>query len=255
MRIFKSIKKAVAWFTAIGLILAALIFGGYAALRSPYVQTRITQRIADYLSGELNTTITVNGVDIGFFNRLIIEGLYVEDQQGDTLGNIQRLHIGVKSLNIEKHKILIDRLTLDSVVFNALIGNHDAHAKNFSLLYAGQTPVLAPFYDLLSTAVYPKLTPKMAMKIGSKYKFSEVQARHWAQFAQSAGLAKAAAKKRILALAKALPGAARSLQQATHPPFAGNAVVQGLVVLIEQRCALTVQRLSAPMTDEDVSPD
>jgi hypothetical protein len=118
MRIFKSIKKAVAWFTAIGLILAALIFGGYAALRSPYVQTRITQRIADYLSGELNTTITVKGVDIGFFNRLIIEGLYVEDQQGDTLGNIQRLHIGVKSLNIEKHKILIDRLTLDSVVFN-----------------------------------------------------------------------------------------------------------------------------------------
>jgi serine/threonine-protein kinase HipA len=143
----------------------------------------------------------------------------------------------------------------DAVIFNALIGNHDAHAKNFSLLYAGQTPVLAPFYDLLSTAVYTTLTPKMAMKIGSKYKFSEVQARHWEQFAQSAGLAKAAARKRILELAKALPGAARSLQQATHTPFAGNAVVQQMVVLIEQRCALTVQRLSAPMSDEDVSPD
>jgi hypothetical protein len=33
---------------------------------------------------------------------------------------------------------------------------------------------LAPLYDTLSTAVYPTLTPKMAMKIGSKYKFSEV---------------------------------------------------------------------------------
>lgn len=147
----------------------------------------------------------------------------------------------------------------DGVIFNALIGNHDAHAKNFSLLYEGQTPVLAPFYDLLSTAVYPTLTPKMAMKVGSKYKFYEVQARHWDQFAQSAGLGKASARKRILALAKALPAAARSLQQAAHGPFRGpfgeSPVVARIVVLIEQRCALTVQRLSTPVADENVAPD
>ena len=29
------------------------------------------------------------------------------------------------------------------------------------------------------------------MKLGSKYKFTEVQARHWEQFAQAAGLSKA----------------------------------------------------------------
>jgi serine/threonine-protein kinase HipA len=143
----------------------------------------------------------------------------------------------------------------DGVIFNVLVGNHDAHAKNFSLLYACQTPVLAPFYDLLSTAVYPTLTPKMAMKIGSKYKFNEVQARHWEQFAQSAGLARSPARKRILELAKALPGAARALQQASGNRYLGNAVVERIVVLIEQRCALTVQRLSAQMTDEAVSPE
>lgn len=42
---------------------------------------------------------------------------------------------------------------LDYVVFNALIGNHDSHAKNFSLLYSDKVPVLAPLYDALSTAV------------------------------------------------------------------------------------------------------
>ena len=89
----------------------------------------------------------------------------------------------------------------DYVVFNALIGNHDAHAKNFSLLYTGKTPVLAPLYDTLSTAVYPRLTPKMAMKLGSKYTFSQVQARHWDQFAEEAGLSKAQTRKRILVLA------------------------------------------------------
>lgn len=42
----------------------------------------------------------------------------------------------------------------DCVIFNALIGNHDAHAKNFSLLYSpGEPPVLAPLYDILSGGV------------------------------------------------------------------------------------------------------
>jgi len=135
---------------------------------------------------------------------------------------------------------------LDYVIFNALIGNHDAHAKNFSLLHSGKMPVLAPFYDTLSTAVYPTLTPKMAMKIGSKYKFSEVQARHWEQFAQDVGLTKAQAKRRILELARSLPLSARKLQSDPHQGFAGNAMVEKIIGLIEQRCALTIRRLTAP---------
>ena len=41
------------------------------------------------------------------------------------------------------------------------------------LIYTAHGIVLAPFYDVLSTAVYPNLTDKMSMKIGSKYQFSE----------------------------------------------------------------------------------
>lgn len=133
---------------------------------------------------------------------------------------------------------------LDGVIFNALIGNHDAHGKNFSLLYGGRSPVLAPFYDLLSTAIYPQLTPKMAMKLGSKYKFSELEARHWEQFAEEAGLAKAATRKRLQQLATELPAAARKLQAAPQHGFAGNAVVEQIVQLIEQRCALTLRRMA-----------
>ena len=137
----------------------------------------------------------------------------------------------------------------DYVIFNALIGNHDAHAKNFSLLYSGKTPILAPFYDTLSTAVYSTLTPKMAMKIGSKYKFSEVQARHWDQFAESVGLTKAQAKRRILELAKSLPAMARKLQSVPGHSFAGNAMVERINALIEQRCSLTIRRLTDPTAE------
>ncbi len=133
---------------------------------------------------------------------------------------------------------------LDYVVFNALIGNHDAHAKNFSLLYVGKAPVLAPLYDTLSTALYPGLTPKMAMKLGSQYNFSGVQARHWDQFAQAAGLSVAQTRKRILELARQLPPAARKLQSVPGSGFAGRPLIEEIIGLIEQRVALTIRRLT-----------
>ncbi len=144
---------------------------------------------------------------------------------------------------------------LDYVIFNALIGNHDAHAKNFSLLHTGKAPVLAPAYDLLSTAVYPTLTPKLAMKIGSKYKFSEVQARHWEQFAEGAGFTKALAKRRVLQLARLLPAAARKLQSDLGHSFAGNAVVEQINTLIEQRCVLTIRRLTDRAAENDAAAE
>ena len=65
------------------------------------------------------------------------------------------------------------------LVFNFLIGNADAHGKNFSLLYTGTRPQLAPAYDLLSTAVYPHLDTKMAMKIGGIYRPDDLRQKHW----------------------------------------------------------------------------
>ena len=144
---------------------------------------------------------------------------------------------------------------LDYVIFNALIGNHDAHAKNFSLLYSGKATVVAPLYDVLSTAVYPTLTPKMAMKVGSKYKFSEIQAQHWDQFSESVGLSKAQAKRRILELARSLPATARKLQSETDRGFAGNAVIERINALNEDRCALTIRRISDPTAEDDAADE
>ena len=135
---------------------------------------------------------------------------------------------------------------LDGAVFNALVGNHDAHGKNFSLLYTPAGAVLAPLYDALCTAVYPTLPDKMAMKIGSKYKFSEVQAKDWAQFATEAALSPAQVKKRILDIAKRLPALARATHEKMQTEGNSHPVIDHIVTLIDQRCALTIRRLSAP---------
>jgi serine/threonine-protein kinase HipA len=72
---------------------------------------------------------------------------------------------------------------LDAVIFNLLIGNNDAHGKNFSLVYRadGQTR-LAPLYDLVSTTAYPELSARMAMKIGGESDPGKVgpnKSRNW----------------------------------------------------------------------------
>ena len=133
---------------------------------------------------------------------------------------------------------------LDYVVFNALIGNHDAHGKNFSLLYTPAGAVLTPLYDALCTAVYPTLTDKMAMKIGGKYKFSEVMARHWEQFALDASLSPAQVKKRILDIARRLPDLARATRATFQSLGNHHPIIDNIVTLIDQRCALTIRRLT-----------
>ena len=133
---------------------------------------------------------------------------------------------------------------LDAVIFNALIGNHDAHSKNFSLLYTPRGAVLAPLYDLLATAVYPRLTDKMAMKIGSKHRFTEVQAPHWERFAVDAGLSPAQVKKRVLHIAQRLPALAQTQWAAWQAQGYNHPILGHITALVAQRCGLTVRRLA-----------
>lgn len=89
---------------------------------------------------------------------------------------------------------------LDIVVFNFLIGNADAHGKNFSLLYAENKPALAPAYDVLSTAIYPDLADKMAMKIGGQYKPKDMYLFNFLKHVPDTKLAQNAMTKRIHAM-------------------------------------------------------
>ena len=87
----------------------------------------------------------------------------------------------------------------DAAIFNLIIGNADAHGKNYSLLYNGSTE-LAPLYDLLSTVAYPELSPRLAMKIAKRAALEDIQARDWARFAEETGLTEPFIRRRVKAL-------------------------------------------------------
>ena len=76
----------------------------------------------------------------------------------------------------------------DAAIFNLIIGNADAHAKNYSLLYRDDALEMAPLYDLLATIAYPDLSPKLAMKIAGRATLDELKATDWGRFAKQSGL-------------------------------------------------------------------
>ena len=124
---------------------------------------------------------------------------------------------------------------LDAVIFNVLIGNHDAHAKNFSLIHGeaamGGRPAigLAPLYDLASTVCYPELTSNMAMKLGGEYCSDRLGKRHFERFAANTGLARPMVVQRVSELAQTCLGALVNLD-VSHP------IADEVKALIGHRC-------------------
>lgn len=61
------------------------------------------------------------------------------------------------------------------IVFNCLIGNGDAHLKNFALQYTlgGKNIVLSPPYDITHTLIYESIDNHMALKINKSKAFPD----------------------------------------------------------------------------------
>ncbi len=93
---------------------------------------------------------------------------------------------------------------LDAAIFNVIVGNADAHGKNYSLLYAGQGVALAPLYDLLCTVAYPELSPNLAMRVAKRATLDAFRADTWERFAKDVGVGAPYTRRRVGALAQAM---------------------------------------------------
>ncbi len=116
-----------------------------------------------------------------------------------------------------------------ALVFAWLIGNCDAHAKNFSLLYDTRDPTLAPLYDLVSTTVYPELTTRLAMSIGRARRIGEVDQESWEALAVDVGVSRrfAAATTRPT-IERVVAEAGRLAARPAHENTTAQAIHRGI---------------------------
>jgi serine/threonine-protein kinase HipA len=118
----------------------------------------------------------------------------------------------------------------DAVVFNCLIGNSDAHGKNFSFLYGDGGAKLAPLYDLVCTQAYGNLAAELAMKIGDEREPSRIAARNWRKFFKDAGIGFAPAVRRLLDLTGRVQREAQAMREEGIPG------ADSVCPIVEVRC-------------------
>jgi len=81
---------------------------------------------------------------------------------------------------------------LNWAIFNALVGNTDAHIKNLSCMVTSNGLVLTPLYDLISTAIYEyedrHLSAELSQKMGEAKFLSELTRDDILLFGEELGL-------------------------------------------------------------------
>jgi serine/threonine-protein kinase HipA len=119
------------------------------------------------------------------------------------------------------------------VMFNYFIGNADAHGKNLSLIRERDGSIrLAPFYDLISTKVYPEISKKMAMKIGKETRFEWIMERHWQQMAEQLDLKFTYLKKLLVEMAGALESDMLGIADSIILEYNGEKTIQQICKII-----------------------
>ena len=101
MKKFKHICNGIIW-TLIVLYLLLIVL-----LHVPSVQTFLGKEVAEALADKFGTKVEVGKVNLGFFNRIIIDDVMMYDQQGDSLIYASRLSAKIDYMAATQGKISV----------------------------------------------------------------------------------------------------------------------------------------------------
>jgi serine/threonine-protein kinase HipA len=131
-------------------------------------------------------------------------------------------------------------------LFQFLIGNSDAHGKNFSFFVRpGGLLEPSPWYDLVSVLQYQGFDAELAMAYGDVFEHETVSAFALADFATRCGIDRKLLRREGQRLAKLAETAAMAQAQATDYEAGEQAFVQGIANFVAQQA----QRLSRLVAD------
>jgi serine/threonine-protein kinase HipA len=137
----------------------------------------------------------------------------------------------------------------DALIWNWLIAGTDAHAKNYSLLLAGDQVRLAPLYGIASALPYGTHERKLrlAMKIGSSYEV-DPQRNRWPDAARDLGLAAETVVDRARELAEIAPDVFAAAVHAPEVTALKRELPSRLLDLVADRAQRCMAILTATRT-------
>ena len=139
------------------------------------------------------------------------------------------------------------------LVYNWLIGGSDAHAKNYSLLLGtGGGVRLAPFYDISSALPYPQIDRrklKMAMKVGSHYRWYDISLRDWLALGNELGFSEQYTREVLALVGNAIADLAATVSAEMRQEGIRHSVLDALVTAIAGSADRCLKMLSASSGD------
>ena len=113
----------------------------------------------------------------------------------------------------------VDRL-FRRILVSILLGNNDAHMKNFGLLYFADQLRLSPFYDVLAAALYPEYSRTgMALQLGpgtNPTSLASIGQPHLTALANSFGMRNAALREAAHDLGRRIEAAQDAVREAPY---------------------------------------
>lgn len=107
----KILGVSTEWFVLFFVFFAFLV-------RTSPVQTYLAQRATTYFSEELKTTFSVERVSIVFFNKLVLDGVNIEDQQHKKIAYAKSIFVTLKGINQIKKEIRLKKVKIENGIFN-----------------------------------------------------------------------------------------------------------------------------------------
>ena len=87
-------------------------------IRTSRFQTFLAQELTTFLTGELGKKIDIQKVDIIFFDRLDLEGIFVEDKHNDTLLIAKIVSVNIGDWDLKRKYLEVDQVTLGGAYVN-----------------------------------------------------------------------------------------------------------------------------------------
>jgi serine/threonine-protein kinase HipA len=125
---------------------------------------------------------------------------------------------------------------LRATILNYVLGNSDAHAKNFGLLH-GDELRLAPLYDIVSTAVYPEIDDSLAMAIGDKLDPDTLNGGDLYELAEDCGLSYVELSREWARFAAETLDAAERVAATAHAEGWHRPVIDRILAIARERSA------------------
>lgn len=133
---------------------------------------------------------------------------------------------------------------LDQVIFNILVANTDAHAKNYSMILSDR-PNLTPLYDVSTVLLWDHVNQYHAQKLaGRKRKPEDMARRHWDRIAKDARLSPRGVRLRVQELVDAMVAArVEAMAIVSDQQGAVTEIVEHVATLIEKNALRIAGRL------------